>query len=48
VTPLAKPTGKTRLSITWTRNERWQAWSVLADGCYLLRTNLTETDPAVL
>jgi hypothetical protein len=48
VTPLPTPTGKARLSITWTRNERWRAWSALAEGCYLLRTNLTETDPAVL
>ena len=42
------PTGKARLAITWTRNERWQEWASLAEGCYLLRTNLTETDPAVL
>lgn len=48
VTPLLKPAGKARLSITWTRNARWQEWSALAEGCYLLRTNLTETDPAVL
>jgi transposase len=48
VTPLAKPAGKARLSITWTRNERWQEWATLAEGCYLLRTNLTATDPAVL
>jgi hypothetical protein len=48
VTPIAKPTGKARLSITWTRNERWQEWPALAEGCYRLRTNLTETGPAVL
>jgi hypothetical protein len=48
VTPLPKPVGKAQLSITWTRNERWQEWAALAEGCYLLRTNLTETDPAVL
>jgi len=46
--PVAKPAGKARLSITWTRNGRWQEWAALAEGCYLLRTNLTETDPAVL
>ncbi len=40
--------GKARLSITWTRDERWREWSALSEGCYLLRTNLTETDPAVL
>lgn len=48
VAPLAKPIGKARLSITWARNGRWQEWATLAEGCYLLRTNLTETDPAVL
>ena len=42
------PTGKARLSITWTRNPRWSEWSSLSEGCYLLRTNLTETDPATL
>jgi len=48
VTPIQKPAGKARLSITWTRNERWQEWAALSEGCYLLRTNLTEADPAVL
>jgi transposase len=41
-------TDPARLSITWTRNPRWKEWSALSEGCYLLRTNLTETDPAVL
>jgi len=45
---LKQPRGKTRLSITWTRNQRWAEWSNLSDGCYLLRTNLTDTDPATL
>jgi transposase len=48
VAPIPKPTGKARLSITWTRNDRWREWSALSEGCYLLRTNLTEADPAVL
>ena len=48
ITPLPKPTGQARLAITWTRDERWSEWSALSEGCYLLRTNLTETDPAVL
>ena len=48
VTPIEKPTGKAKLSIAWTRNERWKEWSAISEGCYLLRTNLTETDPAVL
>lgn len=48
IAPLDKPDGKARLSITWTRNPRWNEWAELSDGCYLLRTNLTETDPARL
>ena len=42
------PAGKARLSITWTRNPRWTEWTALSEGCYLLRTNLTDTDPATL
>lgn len=40
--------GKSRLSIAWNRNHRWSEWRALSNGCYLLRTNLTETDPAKL
>ena len=48
ITAIPKPTGKARLSITWTRNQRWSDWRVLSEGCYLLRTNLTDVDPAAL
>ena len=40
--------GKAVLCITWSRNERWSHWAALSEGCYLLRTNLTESDPATL
>jgi len=43
---LSGTNGKSRLSITWSRNHRWSEWQALSEGCYLLRTNLTETDPA--
>lgn len=42
------PKGKARLSITWKRRQSWSDWAVLSEGCYLLRTNLTESDPATL
>jgi transposase len=45
---LSPPQGKQRLRVAWTRNRRWSDWAVLSEGCYLLRTNLTETDPATL
>ena len=45
---LSPPQGKQRLRVTWKRNRRWSSWAALSEGCYLLRTNLNETDPAVL
>jgi transposase len=45
---LQKPQGKARLSVRFRRNRRWSAWARLSEGCYLLRTNLTDTDPATL
>jgi transposase len=45
---LSPPQGKARLCVTWTRNGRWSDWASLSEGCYLLRTNLNETDPATL
>lgn len=45
---IAGTNGKPRLSITWSRNDRWSEWHELSEGCYLLRTNLTETNPAKL
>jgi hypothetical protein len=40
--------GKPCLSMTWKRRQRWSDWTSLSEGCYLLRTNLTESDPATL
>jgi transposase len=48
IEPLSPPQGKARLHVAWTRNDRWNDWAALSEGCYLLRTNLNETDPAVL
>jgi transposase len=48
ITPIEKPDGKARLSVRWTRDSRWKEWAELSEGCYLLRTNLAETDPARL
>jgi transposase len=45
---ISPPQGKQRLRVTWKRNRRWSDWAALSEGCYLLRTNLNETDPAVL
>lgn len=40
--------GKSRLTITWQKRQSSDEWADLAAGCYLLRSNLAETDPAVL
>jgi transposase len=40
--------GKPRLHVAWTENQAWKDWAELSEGCYLLRTNLTEVDPATL
>jgi len=48
VEPLSPPQGKARLRIAWKRNDPWNDWAALSEGCYLLRTNLQETDPAML
>ena len=36
------------LAITWRRSESWHAWAELSEGCYLLRTNLTNVDASTL
>jgi transposase len=40
--------GKARLKVSWKRDPRWHDWAALSEGCYLLRTNVKETDPAAL
>jgi transposase len=45
---LPKPEGKAQLKITWTRDARWSEWTSLADGCYMLRSNLCDVDAATL
>lgn len=30
-----------RAVISWTKNEKWRNWTTLNEGCYLLRTNVT-------
>jgi transposase len=45
---LAAPRDKQQLEITWQANAKFGDWSQLADGCYLLRSNLTGVDAATL
>jgi hypothetical protein len=48
IATVPQPAGKAVLSISWSRNGRWSDWAAISEGCYLLRTNLTDTDPATL
>lgn len=45
---LAQPRGKQHLEIAWKLREKFADWSQHADGCYLLRSNLTDVDAATL
>jgi transposase len=45
---LDPPRGKQQLEVAWQRNPRFAEWSRLSEGCYLLRSNLTNIDAATL
>ena len=48
VEAITRDNGKPGVKITWTRQASWSDWARLSEGCYLLRTNLNETDPREL
>jgi transposase len=31
-----------RTTVSWTKQEAWRDWAALSEGCYLLRTNVTD------
>ena len=35
-------------SLKWEKNANWQTWASLSEGCYLLRTNITDWTPEEL
>jgi hypothetical protein len=45
---LPQPVGKARLKLTWERNQSWNEWASIAEGCYILRSNLCDVDPVTL
>jgi transposase len=45
---LAAPEGKAHLRITWQKDADWARYADLSEGCYLLRTNVIEMEPAAL
>jgi transposase len=48
ITTLPEPVGKARLSIAWQKDAAWLRYAELSEGCYLLRTNVTDLEPVVL
>jgi transposase len=48
ITAIDHPKGKAKLVVHYARNQRWNEWAALSEGCYLLRTNLTGVDPQTL
>jgi transposase len=48
ITRIKTSTGKARLKVDVKRNTRWSDWAEISEGCYLLRTNLTDVDPRTL
>jgi transposase len=45
---LPQPVGKAGLKIVWERNQSWTEWASIAEGCYILRSNLCDVDPVTL
>ncbi len=41
----ARPSG---LRLSWSRVKEWEHWAALSEGCYLLRTNITDKSPEEL
>jgi len=37
-----RPTADGRASITWRKKDAWRDWAKLSEGCYLLRSNVTD------
>jgi hypothetical protein len=42
------PDLRSGLRLTWTRQADWDAWAAASEGCYLLRSNVTDLAPADL
>jgi transposase len=38
-------TRETGARVTWTKKPEWREWASLSEGCYLLRTNVTDWKP---
>jgi hypothetical protein len=48
IEPITPAEGKAVLRLTYRANEQWTHYRACAEGCYMLRTNLVDLDPATL
>lgn len=48
VEPIDPQNKKVHIAVSWTRNSEWADWARLSEGCYVLRSNLKESDPQLL
>jgi hypothetical protein len=39
---------KAKVAVEWRKEQRWEEWAAISEGCYLLRTNLTDVTAEVL
>jgi transposase len=42
------PEHRSGLKLVWSRVNEWEDWATLSEGCYLLRTNITDQTPQQL
>ena len=42
------PSSKAGVRLQWTLNPQWEQWASYSEGCYILRTNITEWTPEAL
>lgn len=45
---LKDPSRPSRLRLTWTVHAEWEEWARFSEGCYILRTNISDWTPETL
>lgn len=40
-----KESGDGRVAVSWKKREEWRDWATLSEGCYMLRTNISDWKP---
>jgi len=45
ITAIDPPKSKVKLAVHYSRDRAWNEWAALSEGCYLLRSYLTDVNP---